>query len=108
MERKVNSKEPKKVRARKPTQPGTKAVSFHLDAPDATSVTLVGDFNSWDPNASKLRQSKSGGWQGTVRLTPGVYQYKFVVNGMEWREDPQNPKQESNSYGTMNSVCEVV
>lgn len=108
MERKEKNKETKKVRARKLSQPGKKAVSFHLEAPEATSIALVGDFNGWDPNARNMRRSKSGKWQVTVYLAPGVYQYKFVVNGIEWREDHENPRRELNNYGTMNSVCEVL
>jgi 1,4-alpha-glucan branching enzyme len=79
-----------------------------MNALDATSVALVGDFNGWDPNARQLRKKKSGGWWVTIRLAPGVYQYKFVINGIEWREDPENPRRELNNYGTLNSICEVV
>lgn len=102
------SESTKKTGARKPAQSGTKAVSFRLNAPEATSVALVGDFNSWDAASRKLRRNKIGEWQVTVHLAPGVYQYKFVVNGLEWCEDPENPKREPNNYGTMNSVYEVV
>lgn len=104
----ATGKSPKKRSVRKSSQSGTKAVSFRMNAPDATSVALVGDFNAWDPNARKMRQNKSGGWWITIRLVPGVYQYKFVINGIEWREDPENHRQELNNYGTMNSVCEVI
>jgi len=103
-----NTKETTRVRARKSTQTGTKAVSFSLDAPEATSVALVGDFNNWDSNARQLRRGKVGLWRGILKLTPGVYQYKFLVNGSEWREDPTNPRRLPNDYGTMNSICEVL
>ena len=108
MVKKDSVKETKRVRARKPIQPGTMAVTFRLDAPEAKSVTLVGDFNNWDPNARRLQRGKEGSWKGILRLTPGVYQYKFVVDGLEWWEDPANPQRVPNNYGTMNSVCEVV
>ena len=108
MVKKDSEKGTKKVRARKPTPPGTKAVSFRLDSPEANSVTLVGDFNNWHPNARQLRRGKEGVWKGILRLTPGVYQYKFVVDGSEWWEDPENPKRAPNNYGTMNSICEVL
>ncbi len=85
-----------------------RAVTFRLDAPEAVSVALVGDFNGWDPSANPLRRRKDGMWWVTVRLSPGVYQYKLVVNGSEWREDPRNPHRVPNEYGTWNSVLEVV
>ncbi len=88
--------------------PEAKTTSFRLNAPEATSVALVGDFNDWNPNAQLLRPSKGRIWQGTVRLSPGVYQYKFVVGGSEWREDPLNPNRVPNAYGSFNSICEVI
>jgi hypothetical protein len=54
-----------------------------------------------------LRRRKDGVWWAVLRLSPGVYQYKFVVDGARWEEDPGNPKQVTNEHGTHNSVCEV-
>ena len=82
--------------------------AFSLNAPEATSVALVGDCNNWDPNVQLLRPGKSGIWRGSVRLSPGVYPYKFVVDGSEWREDPLNPNRVPNAYGSFNSICEVI
>jgi 1,4-alpha-glucan branching enzyme len=84
-----------------------KAVSFHIEAPEASSVAIAGDFNDWDKNARQLRRRKDGIWWVVLRLSPGVYQYKFVIDGTRWQEDPTNPKQVPNSQGTYNSVCEV-
>ena len=84
-----------------------KVVTFRLDAPGASSVALAGDFNGWDPNTHALRKRKDGVWWTTVRLSPGIYQYKFVVDRSEWWEDPANPSRAPNSYGSSNSVCEV-
>src|SRR5580765_2870016 len=52
---------------------------FAVWAPNAQSVSVVGDFNGWDPRAHPLKQSgdSSGIWQATV---PGAKQgsvYKF-------------------------------
>ncbi len=27
-------------------------------------------------------------WKASVRLDPGMYEYKFVINGERWEEDP--------------------
>jgi 1,4-alpha-glucan branching enzyme len=85
----------------------TRVISFHFNAPEARSVSIVGDFNSWSLNAKQLRRRKDGVWWAVLRLSPGVYQYKFVVDGARWEEDPGNPKQVTNEHGTHNSVCEV-
>jgi 1,4-alpha-glucan branching enzyme len=108
MERKGSAKGTKRERAGKPARPRAKPVSFRLEAPEATAVAIAGDFNSWDPSAHLLSRSGEGLWQVTVRLSPGIYQYKFLVDGAEWREDASNPNRVPNAYGTFNSVCEVV
>jgi 1,4-alpha-glucan branching enzyme len=87
--------------------PNTKSVSFRLDAPEAKSVTIVGDFNQWNQSARPLKQRKDGVWWVNLRLSPGTYQYKFVVDGSRWQEDPSNPNRMPDSHGGYNSVCEV-
>jgi hypothetical protein len=42
-----------------------------------------------------------------MRLAPGSYQYKFVVNGERWEEDPLNLHRVMNEHGTYNSVRKV-
>ncbi len=107
MEKKTGAKETKKRGTRKPARPRAKSVSFRLDAPDASAVAVAGDFNGWDPNACPLWYGEGGVWERKVSLSPGVHQYKFVVDGMEWWEDPLNPNRVPNDFGTFNSVCEV-
>jgi 1,4-alpha-glucan branching enzyme len=70
--------------------------------PDAKEVYLVGEFNNWDPRADRMVKAK-GSFRKTLRLAPGEYQYKFIVDG-EWHNDPSAPRQTPNHFGTMNSV----
>ncbi|MBC7921735.1 MAG: ABC transporter permease, partial [Ferruginibacter sp.] len=56
---------------------------------DSSRVALAGSFNSWNPLAKPL-QKVGNDWVGRVRLMPGRYGYKFVVNG-KWITDPGNP-----------------
>ena len=58
--------------------------TFSLLAPDAISVQLVGDFTRWRDEAIEMERQKGGVWKITVALTPGMYHYRFVVDG-EWR-----------------------
>ncbi|HET7854189.1 MAG TPA: 4-alpha-glucanotransferase, partial [Candidatus Methylomirabilis sp.] len=92
--------------ARKPAQPKARPVSFQWTATEANAVSVVGDFNNWDPQAHPLRKGKDGLWKVTLRLKPGRYEYMFIVDG-EWREDPRNPNRVPNPHGGFNSVCEV-
>lgn len=67
-------------------------IEFTYDDPYAGSVHLAGDFNNWSMNAEPLTQDDEGVWRVVVDLPPGVYEYKFVVNGSDWIADPDNPK----------------
>lgn len=85
----------------------TNSVTFRIDAPQADTVTIAGDFNQWDATSRPMRRRKDGVWWTVLRLGPGTHQYKFVINGVQWQEDPSNPNQVPNSLGGYNSVCEV-
>lgn len=86
----------------------TKIVSteFTIYAPDAEKISLVGDFNDWDPEKYPMRKFKSGICKKKVKLKPGCYEYLFVVDG-EWCPDPENSKRKPNVFGTENSVIEI-
>jgi 1,4-alpha-glucan branching enzyme len=61
-------------------QSGTPATFFATWAPDADSVSVMGDFNQWDPTATPLRaRSTSGVWEGEILgVAPGD-NYKFSI-----------------------------
>ena len=85
---------------------GADAFQFVLVAPQAASVSLVGDFNDWDPARSPM-QTAQGVWATVVQLTPGRYRYAFLVNGVEWRADPSAPRAMDDEFGTPSSVVTV-
>lgn len=68
----------------------------------AHHVMLAGSFNDWNPAALAMTQTDSG-WIATVRLAPGKYWYKFIVDG-NWTIDNENTKVENDGRGNNNSV----
>ena len=82
------------------------AFQFVLVAPQASTVSLVGDFNDWDPARSPM-QTAQGVWATTVPLAPGRYRYAFLVNGVEWRADPGAPRTRDDEFGSPSSVITV-
>ena len=68
-------------------------------------MTLVGDFNGWNQLANPLMKDSAGLWV-TELTTPGAghYQYKFIVDGKRWAEDPSNGLKVSDGYGGLNSL----
>jgi hypothetical protein len=81
---------------------------FVLDAPRASRVALVGDFNAWDAAATPLaRVSSSSIWTVMVPLTPGRHTYAFMVDGTSWTLDPRAPAAHDPDFGTPSSVVLV-
>ena len=58
-----------------------RAKNFICQAPQAKHVSLVGDFNDWDPQAHPLRQHADGAWHIQVQLNHGHHHYCFMVDG---------------------------
>jgi chromosome partitioning protein len=82
-------------------------VKFKIKSREARHVYVVGDFNNWTlGEASKLERSGDSEWQKSVTLKPGKYRYKFVVDG-RWVHDPDNPQQEDNIFGNLDSVLNL-
>jgi len=81
-----------------------KEIEFKYYAPDAKSVKLAGDFNNWDSQSLFPKKDKKGFWKVRLALTPGSYQYKFLVDG-QWQNDPGCSSCVPNSFGSLN--CEI-
>jgi len=83
-------------------------IAFSLEAPEASRVSLVGDFNNWDPAATPLaRVSSRGRWEARVPLTPGRYQFTYMVDGRQWVRDPRLPQATGDDFGQPTSVITV-
>jgi 1,4-alpha-glucan branching enzyme len=59
-----------------------RAVNFLLQAPTARSVSLVGDFNGWDPTKHPMTQGFDKSWSITLELKHGHHRYAFLVDGV--------------------------
>jgi 1,4-alpha-glucan branching enzyme len=59
-----------------------RAVNFMCNAPEAKSVSIVGDFNSWNPSAHPMKQMADKGWHRQVELKHGHHRYAFLVDGV--------------------------
>lgn len=80
--------------------PGTPAETLHVvrfvfSDSQASSVSLVGDFNGWERGAMPLQASGQPGlWTVSVEVPSGRYEYAFVVereSGERWVADPLAP-----------------
>lgn len=84
--------------------PPGQEVRFVLQSP-AERVTLIGDFNDWDRDATPLRE-QGGTWSTTVALLPGRYRYAFLVDGTRVEADPAAP-QATDEFGASTSAITI-
>ncbi|HUZ10298.1 MAG TPA: 1,4-alpha-glucan branching protein GlgB [Acidimicrobiales bacterium] len=73
--------------------PGTAGTSFAVWAPNAAGVSVIGDFNGWDPRRDPLvPRGGSGIWEGVVAEAGAGDVYKFSVTGTDGtRADKADP-----------------
>src|SRR6185312_10255309 len=73
---------------------GVQGAQFAVWAPDARSVSLVGDFNGWDPRSDHLTpHGASGIWEGFVAdIREGtIYKYHIVSSENGYEVDKADP-----------------
>ena len=87
-------------------------VSFRLDAAEAsgaTKVQLLGDFNNWDKSAEPMTALKSNDFTATFELEAGKeFQFRYLIDGTEWKNDSQADSFVANSFGEENSVVSTI
>jgi len=81
-------------------------VTFTLLSEEAVSV--VGDFNGWDPHVHPLPLSDDGKRSTTIELEPGRYAFRYLADGGRFFDDPEADFLESNGFGDSHGVLEVV
>jgi len=95
-------------------------VLFQYDAPSARQVNLAGNFpdNEWLKHGDRVdlmnddgengdRIANDGVWSIIKSLSPGRYEYKFVVDRNTWVRDPNAFETIDDGYGGENSVLIV-
>lgn len=81
-------------------------VEFRIYRPRAEFVSIVGDFNYWNPENDLLTKGKDGIWRLHKKLYPGIYRYKYIIDG-EWVPDLYNGKSGSDNTGEICSIIEI-
>ena len=75
--------------------------SLDLDRP----VSVVGDFNGWDPAAHPLKPRTNGRRSAAVMLPPGSrHAFRYLADGGHFFDDPEADGFEDNGYGGTHGV----
>lgn len=75
------------------------------DFQSVKNIIISGTFNDWNETQDSLQKTENG-WSIHLQLKPGVYMYKFIVDG-EWTEDPTNPDKVLSEFDNYNSILLV-
>ena len=67
---------------------GSRSVLFRVWAPNASSVSLLGDFNSWRPDPLQRDPNRPGHWMISSRRARPGDAYQFEIDGLK-RRDPR-------------------
>lgn len=83
-------------------------VTFRLPkdmAQNAKKVFVSGDFNEWKHNSTPMKKLKNGEFKVEVNLQKNKeYQFRYLVDGKTWVNEPEADKYVPNGYGEENSV----
>lgn len=71
-------------------------------------VSVVGDFNAWDPAAHPLKPRTNGKRSVVVTLPPGSrHAFRYLAEGGHFFDDPDADGYEANGYGDVHGVLVV-
>ncbi|MBN2496089.1 MAG: glycosyl hydrolase [Deltaproteobacteria bacterium] len=84
------------------------ALTVHYDAGDARpeAISLVGDFNFWDPVRHPMDDLGDGWFRARIELEPGTVQYRIHIDGSS-ELDAYNPLTLFDPVGRENSAFHV-
>ncbi len=70
-----------------------------------SSILLVGDFNNWQMGETPLKKAKTSVWSVSLDLETGKeYQFRYLIDGTNWENDPEADKFVPSGLGSENSV----
>jgi 1,4-alpha-glucan branching enzyme len=81
------------IKTAKPGRDGTVRVTFALPADEPRgTVSVVGDFNNWDPFAHPLRRRANGTRSAAVTVRSGsTLRFRYLAEGGIWFDDETAP-----------------
>ena len=84
------------IKTTKPGRNGTVRVTFALSADEPPgAVSVVGDFNDWDPFAHPLRRRANGTRSAAVTVESGSrLHFRYLAEGGVWFDDETAPAQD--------------
>lgn len=79
---------------------------FVIHQRDSQQVEIAGSFTNWQ-RVSMIPTGVDGYWEISLRVPFGEHRYSFIVDGRKRIPDPTVAAQESDDFGTINSIINV-
>ncbi|WP_261818072.1 isoamylase early set domain-containing protein [Vibrio gallicus] len=79
-------------------------VTFEWPKSDEQSISIAGDFTDWQPVAMKYSKAKKAFNFKTRFPKEEQFQFRYLINGEVWENDPKADGYAPNSLGSDNSV----
>lgn len=82
------------IKTARPSRDGTVRVTFTLPADDARgAVSVVGNFNDWNPLAHPMRRRVNGICSIAVTVPAGsTLRFRYLAEGGVWFDDETSPE----------------
>ena len=86
---------------------GKTSVTFELPGQVvADSAVVIGDFNGWQ-DGKPMKRRRDGSFSATLRLDPGRYRYRYLLDDERWENDWSADAYEPNGFGSDDSILVV-
>lgn len=83
-------------------------VTFSIEAKEANSASVVGDFNNWNPAEGALSKLKSGTFKAVFDLPKdNSFEFKYIVDGSYVNENEADSYRWNEFANAENSVLEI-
>jgi 1,4-alpha-glucan branching enzyme len=83
-------------------------VTFFLEAKEANTAAVVGDFNNWNPSEGELSKLKNGTFKAAFDLpNDNSFEFRYIVDGSYINETQADSYRWNEFANAENSVLEV-
>ena len=82
-----------------------KPINFRYFESNVKSVTIMGDFNNWNPTANSMEKHFDGSWVAKIPLHHGHHHYVFVADGKHILDPNANGVGRDEKYGRVSLIA---
>lgn len=80
-------------------------VTFEVPADqvgEGRDVRVLGNFNDWSWDGGLVLKAGKGAYKGATEIPAGHYQFRYLVDGWDWKNDDSADAYTDSGYGTVN------